>query len=167
MKKRHWVDRLLFGFLILWSLFTIIEDGLTAWDIFRQLKSRDYPHVMGVITKNETICHDYDNYEVKIAYSYQVDSQNYTGDRYIYNAALFGKTTDGSQWKAEELERALPVGKQVPIYYDPTNPADSVIKTGILKDHVSLFAGLVFFNSIMLVGWIAVIISKKIRMQPR
>lgn len=146
-------------------MFTILEDSFVAWDLYRQLKARDFPSVTGVIIRNETICHDFDNYEVTIAYSYQVDEENYSGDRYIYNAALFGKTTSGSQWKAAELERALPVGKQLPIYYDSADPANSVIKTGILKDHISICAGLVFFNSIMIIGWISVIISKKTDIQ--
>jgi hypothetical protein len=60
---------------------------------------------MGVITRNETICHNYDNYEVKLAYSDQVDGKEYSGDRYIYNAAMFGKTTGIGLFRKMDITR--------------------------------------------------------------
>ena len=154
MKKLHWADRLLIVFLAIWTLFTILEDGLAGWDLYRQCKSTSYHSVQGIITRNETVCHDYDNYEVKIEYTYYVDEKRYTGNRYIYDAMMFGTSTSGSQRKAKKLERSFPMGRQVTIYHNPADPSDSLLKTGIIENHLFIFVVLAFFNIIMLVGWV-------------
>jgi type IV secretory pathway VirB6-like protein len=154
MKKLHWVDRFLIVFLVIWTLFTILEDSLAVWDLYRQCKSTSYPDIQGVITRNETLCHDYDLYEVEIEYTYHVDGKKYTGNRYIYDAMIFGKATSGPQRKAKNLERFLPLGLQVIIYYNPSNPAESVLKTGIIRYHLFVLVVLAFFNIIMIVGWL-------------
>lgn len=159
MKKLHWTERFLIVILVIWTLFTILEDGLAVWDFYRQCKSTNYPDVQGVITQNETICHDYDLYEVEIEYTYQVDGNNYTSNRYFYDAMMFGKATSGSQRRTKKLELSLPVGQQVTIYHNPSNPADSVLKTGIIGYHLFVWAGLAFFNIIMLAGWIILAVS--------
>ncbi len=163
MKKLHWADRFLIVILVIWTLFTIIEDGLAVWDLSRQCKSTNYPDVQGVITQNETKCHDFDLYEVKIEYTYQVDGKSYTNNRYIYDAMMFGNSTSGSQWRISQLELALPVGQQVTIYHNPSNPADSLLKTGIIGYHLFAWAGLAFFNIIMLFGWIILAASHFLR----
>jgi hypothetical protein len=154
MKKLHWADCFLIVFLVIWTLFTILEDNLAVWDLYWQCRSANYPGVQGVITKNETVCHDYDLYEVEIEYIYYVDGKRYTSNRYIYDAMMFGNSTSGSQRRIRKLAYSLPLGQQVAIYYNPSNPADSVLKTGIIGYHLFVFVVLAFFNIIMLVGWI-------------
>ncbi len=159
MKKLHWADRFLIVILVIWTLFTIIEDGLAVWDLYRQCESTNYPDVQGLITRNETFCRDYDFYEVKIEYAYHVDGKKYAGERYIYAAMMFGKATSGSQRRAKRLERSLPVGQQVTIYYNPANPADAVLKTGIIGYHLFVLVVLAFFNIMMLFGWLILVAS--------
>ena len=43
METRNWLDRLLLVGLIIWTLFTVIEDTLAGWDIYRQIRSLEYP----------------------------------------------------------------------------------------------------------------------------
>ena len=119
MKKLHWVDRLLIVFLVIWTLLALLEDGLAAWDLYRQCESTGYHSAQGVITRNETVCHDYDLHEVETEYTYYVDGTRYTGNRYIYDAMMFGRATSGSQRRAKKLERSFPVGQQVTIYHNP------------------------------------------------
>ena len=139
--------------MVIWTLLALLEDGLAAWDLYRQCESTGYHSAQGVITRNETVCHDYDLCEVETEYTYYVDGTRYTGNRYIYDAMMFGRATSGSQRRAKKLERSFPVGQQVTIYHNPSNPADSVLKTGIIGYHLFIWAVLAYFNAMMLVEW--------------
>ena len=97
--------------------------------------SRKWPSTLGVISSSR-IAHStdtdtdsngfrrhYDEYEVKVTYSYAVDGMQYQGHR------LEIRPTEHRYKKHAERELAdYPVGKQVPVYYNPEEPERSVLK---------------------------------------
>lgn len=59
----------------------------------------------------------------RIKYRYSVDGKQYIGDRYDFAG---GSSSDGSY--AHKAVQENPLGKQVPVYYDPANPASAILR---------------------------------------
>ena len=68
-------------------------------------------------------------YRVEVSYSYLVDGLAHVGDRYKFVSA----STSGRQRKLATVERLAP-GMRVSCWYDPDNPAESVIVRGPTGD---------------------------------
>lgn len=90
--------------------------------------ARKWPSTTGVISSSH-ITHSTDTsrhrdeYEVRVTYSYVVEGVQYQGDR------LEIRPTKTSSERFAERELAdYPVGKQVPVYYNPQEPERSVLK---------------------------------------
>ena len=78
-------------------------------------------------------------YEIKIKYSYTVDSLEYESDRVDFKSATY-------QYKSEvipsTIARRYPVGKQVNVYYNPENPGKAVLETEItFMTYIGLLIG--------------------------
>lgn len=97
--------------------------------------SRKWPSAPGVIESSRIsrlidtdsddnwVQHDRYEYEVVVTYSYVVEGVQYQGDR------LEIRPTKTSSERFAERELAdYPVGKQVPVYYNPEEPERSVLK---------------------------------------
>lgn len=63
-------------------------------------------------------------YVPNVVYEYEVGGQDYRNNR--INFGIYGPTSVRS-W-VEEAAAQYPVGKRVNVYYDPKNPADSVLE---------------------------------------
>jgi len=67
------------------------------------------------------------SYKAIIKYSYSVK-----GTRYYSDQIYIGSTgSSGMKWSANRTVGRYPVGKKAIVYYDPTNPAQAVLKPGI------------------------------------
>ncbi|TDU66137.1 uncharacterized protein DUF3592 [Prosthecobacter fusiformis] len=68
-------------------------------------------------------------YEARVTYEYEVDGQTYKGDQIGF---MDGSSSNRSD--AAVIVNARPVGKEVPVYYDPANPHEACLerKTGKL-----------------------------------
>lgn len=65
-------------------------------------------------------------YHADVRYDYQVNGQTYDSKR-----ISFGEYSSRDRSHAEEELKKYPVGKQLPVYYSPTNPASSVLEPGL------------------------------------
>ena len=82
----------------------------------------------------------------RIGYAYSVGSVSYFSTRRAFIPATVERLK-----KAKEIVARYPVGKVVPVYYNPSKPAESVIEAGELSrtwDNVA--AGIVFLT----LGWL-------------
>ncbi|MFO7883628.1 MAG: DUF3592 domain-containing protein [Desulfobacteraceae bacterium] len=80
-------------------------------------------------------------YRLAVKYRYSVDGKTYTGDC-ITSSDGFQKTRK----EAYKILKKYPVGGEVTVYYSPSDPGYSVLKTGANKNaFISLFAGAVCF----------------------
>lgn len=95
--------------------------------------SRGWPSVQGQV-KNVSVVKNVTSrtqgsYHYVVTYAYQVDDHAYTGDRYS-----LGQGSRASQRYPDESEARTaarsnyPVGSPVDIYYDPADPASTVLK---------------------------------------
>jgi len=99
--------------------------------IIKGRRSQQWPSCSAVVTRSEVeIRKDYDEdgehtyYYPRIFYTYEVDGETYNGARYkMLDASM-------SQRKSYALTSNYPAGASIDIYYDPEDPAQSVIEAG-------------------------------------
>jgi hypothetical protein len=127
-------------------------DGHLLWNVHRQLAAVSYPTAPGVITRSEVIVEHGRNttYRADLAYAYRVDGIKHRATQYRYG------TMNSNDSNAHRIVSDHPVGKEVEVFYNPADPADAVLKTGIEGADLYLAMFLTPFNIIMLGGWCVV-----------
>ncbi len=80
------------------------------------------------------------SYAPYVRYTYQVAGQEFTGDKITFGF----KQTHSQEQKANQALARFPMGGQVSVYYDPTNPAEAVLERTAGGSTVSLVLGIVF-----------------------
>ena len=148
-------------FGLLWSAGVLFFDGMMARDFFRQVESRHFPAVSGVVTHPEVKTHRGSkgsvSYEAAIEYRYEVGGRTFTGKRWRYTHNSPGREL------VSALVAAHPEGSTLPVYYNPNDPADSLLS----PDLIGLdFMGALFltpFNAIMFGFWLGIAASLRER----
>jgi hypothetical protein len=144
---------ILFG--VVWSGFTLTADWFVFRGAIRQVIAEFYATTTGYITHSGLKEHRGSrgrvDYAPDIKFRYEVAGQAFSGDRYRYGQ---GYTND--KFAARTIE-VFPVGKVITVYYNPNDPADSLLQPGLMG--VDLFSALflVPFNMIVLALWWAVL----------
>jgi Protein of unknown function (DUF3592) len=143
---------LLFIFTCFCSAVVIFFDGHVGREIWNQFESRSYPATTAEITHSEVTRHRGSKggttYGVDIRYRYVVDDRSLEGTRFRYNADF----TSDSTWAVKAVAEH-PVGLQTRVYYNPQNPRDAVLATGLDGSDLMLVLFLTPFNLIMLGFW--------------
>jgi hypothetical protein len=85
---------------------------------------------------------------VRIEYVYRVGGIEYHGKRYRYGE---GSSSD-SAW-AQTAVAARPVGAEIPVFYNPGDPADALLSPGVDGGDLMLLLFLTPFNAVMLGLW--------------
>jgi hypothetical protein len=110
--------------------------------------SQDWPATAGQITEARVSRHtstDSDgdtseHYSPIVRFRYQVASQEYEGSKIAFGF----QQSFGSHAKAQSALARFPVGAQVSVYYDPSNPSDAVLERKAGSSTVSLVLGIIF-----------------------
>ena len=100
---------------------------------------RQWPTAQGEILKTWVSVRsdsEDDEYVPEVRYRYTVEGQTYTGDR--LRAA---PVSAGSRNGAERMLAAYPQGAVVRVYYNPQNPAESVLEPGVARSFWFFLAG--------------------------
>jgi uncharacterized protein DUF3592 len=112
--------------------------GLVMYRFNREaLASQSWPTVEGKViqaTVNEHVGIAR-RYSPRVEYKYQVQGKSYIGRRY----QVINWEADKS-WLAEEAVRGLKAGKPVTVHYNPENPAQAVLKPGLLRQQYTIVA---------------------------
>jgi len=136
------------GFVLVWSSLCVAFDVVLGWSALRQIQASQFPQAAGQIVNckiKEEFGHGGSrSYRIDVEYAYRVRGIGYASTTYRYGY------WSGPRTVAEALAASLPPGKVVDVYYNPRDPADAVLKTGI--DGTDLFVALFLtpFNVIML-----------------
>ena len=100
--------------------------GFFLTRIFLEAKaSASWPIVAGVLQKVEIGETSVNRYYADIAYTFSVDGRDYTGTRIAASDGEYN-IRDGAVQAIEGLR----VGDAVSVYYNPSNPSQSVIRAG-------------------------------------
>jgi Protein of unknown function (DUF3592) len=143
-------------FAFMFWLFTV--HGVEV--LWQQHLAESFPHTPGQVLSSEvTITHGSKgsiHYHVSIAYSYIVNGMEYRGGRYRYDGH------PGNQNEANAVVSAHPAGSAIDVFYDPQDPADSVLSPMVDAQDVYIlflltpltFAILwVFANAVQQLNW--------------
>lgn len=147
------------GFLIVFALFWCGLVG--AFDAFvipafiHQVQSTWYQPATAVILESKLKQND-DTTGVAVSYRYTVNGQEYTSDRYSFNAF----SSSDSAW-ARSAVRDYPAESERTCYFDPAKPNRAVLKRGIDGSDVFNLMFMTPFNMIGLVLIWALINSRK------
>ena len=123
------------GFTLFWCTISFIVTIMIGGQLLADLGTGDWPETEGVVTSSEVYTSESSeggtNYCLDISYEYTVDNVNYTGYRVSYSSE------DSCDSWSQNADEDYPEGKTIPVYYDPSDPSESVLETG--------FAGVDFF----------------------
>src|SRR5579863_564501 len=112
-----------------WSLFVLIFDVVIVGITVQQYQSRDYVSTAGTVTLSEVVqktgSKGHVSYTPHIAYRYELGGSHYFSER-----VRFGNVPSDSG-SASAMVAAHGVGTAVTVYYDPKNPAKSLLLPGI------------------------------------
>jgi hypothetical protein len=139
--------------LTFWSIGAVLADGYFGYDWYRQLRAHGYPSVPGVVTHCRFSWHTIDSgyFDLYLSYDYSVNGVDFTGGRFRYGL--------DSQFRryGEEIAERLPQGTSVDVYYNPDDPSDAVLTTGIDGTDlaVALFLNLWNVPMVLFCYWIA------------
>lgn len=116
--------------LIVAAVFIFVE---TIERISMAKESRGWPSVPGLITASEITSNTSigaygsattTSYHTKVSYGYRVQGHDYESGRVTFGSV-------GSSYeRAKEVANRYPLGMDVAVFYDPANPAQSVLEPG-------------------------------------
>lgn len=139
----------------IWSFVTLIFDAFVLVSLANQVAASNFHETTGVVTASEvsrsTDSDGDTTYGADITYTYRVEEEVYTSDRYAY-----GQMSTSSRSHAESIVAAHPVGTPVTVFYNPADHAEATLRQGVENSSLFLLIFLTPFNLVMLGGWTAV-----------
>jgi len=136
-KMQSWKYFLSVGMIVLGLVFLLI--GFK--DYQEGMRSASWPKVEAVITYSSAEDSHDSTSVARIEYSYEVNGMKYKGDR-IYSESFDAGL---SRNEAEELANKFPVGRRGPVSYDPRNPKNSLLLTGVGSNAwLPFYGGIIF-----------------------
>lgn len=138
---------LLYGFIATVGLLV----GLIGWSIYGSEKDdSDWIQTQGTITALDITDIDQNRgvsfsgdvtdplYLVRLEFHYQVDSQEYVGNRRIANESLRDGQLELEPDELEAVQAKYAVGAAVDVFYDPADPEESALEKSDKRPYVAL-----------------------------
>lgn len=144
------------GFLI-WGLVSLGLGGLGGYVIYAAIRSTrecddsdKWPFTVGKITEFQLKADRDDEgrkirYIPQISYVYQVEGKILDGKRIRFGRAPSFR----SKYDAEEFLESYPVGAEINVFYDPSNPKKSVLIKEFLDYKKDIWTGVILILVMM------------------
>jgi hypothetical protein len=144
--------------LLCWTALIGGGDYFVFGATLRQYRARNFSATRCQIVLSEVTPRPMMHSGVSVKYIYTVNGREYRGSRYRYD-------DEYSSNPGAAIVRTFPKWSEHPVYYDPGNPADSVLATGIEGSDLMmiLFSIPVNVAVLMLWGWMAAWLREKWR----
>src|ERR1039458_237201 len=110
--------------LICWTALVAGADCLLLRTTVRQYRSKDFATSRCQIVSSEVTAQPMFHSGVSVEYAYTVQGKEYRGHRYRYDDG-YASSPGG------DVVQNLPKWSEHTVYYDPKNPADSILATGV------------------------------------
>jgi hypothetical protein len=154
---------LLFG--TIWAGGTFVADWFVFRGAVRQVDAEFYATTTGRVTYSGLNEHrgsrGRTDYAPDIKFTYEVAGQAYSGDRYRYGQPYLKRAY------AAGVIAEYPEGKEVTVYYNPSDSTDSLLQPGLMGIDLSVALFLMPFNVIAIGLWWAVLNQISARIWPR
>jgi len=140
-----------------WDVFfavILIAAGLgslvwSAWITYLAVMSRQWPQVEGTIVVSD-LQRSKDSeggysYRPEVTYQYTVGGKEFVGSRTRFGVWL------ATSWSAPSLRvlQQYKMGSRVPVHYDPNDPEESILETGI---NGTVFVGIALATTVLIFG---------------
>ncbi len=140
--------------IVFWSSLTLLFDAVVGCRAVKQLQATGFPTVKGRITKSES--HRVGSgkggspqMSIGLAYDFQVRGKAYSGTQF-----RFGSDSTGFDTRyASTVTQSRPVGREVDVFYNPNNPKECALSTGLDGGDLCLAMFLTPFTLFMLGMW--------------
>ena len=114
--------------LITFFVLFILLPSNEFTDLYKGHQAEKWPTVNGVVTAStDQVVRYYRGPSIDFAYSYEINSQVYSGKRYRFHSQSVISQEDINQIIEEH-----PAGSQITVHYSPENPIESVIVPGFI-----------------------------------
>ena len=119
----------LWFFTIVWCSASLFATVIIGSDMIADIGTRNWESVDGIV-ENSYVSTSTDGeggttYCLHVDYQYTVDGRTYDGNRISYSA-----DNSCNSWSANS-DDDYPEGKKITVYYDPSNPSESVLLSGL------------------------------------
>ncbi len=155
---------LFFG--LFWSGITLGFDWFIGRTVYQRLHAESFATTTGTVTHSEVIrsrgSKGGTNYQPKIHFAYTVLGREFTSECFHH-----GDMSGGDAKWAEQVTKDFPKAKSVTVHYDPENPADAVLLTGLEGSELFLAIFLTPFNCVMLAIWLVPLTALQRRLWPQ
>ena len=150
--KKPWIALTCFG--LFWSAITLVFDGFLGYGLINQLRAQAFAHTTGYVTHSEVTTDnsgdDGPTHGVDIRYHYEANGRAFEGDRFRYGA---GSSSD-SDWANRAVNQNRE-GAEITVYYNPSNPSESVLSPGVDASNLMMLLFMTPFNAVMFGFWFA------------
>ena len=126
VKGGKWVIRVCLGAFFLAGLGMLVFGVL---NLIKAKESEEWEGVDGVITSSEISEHrgeDSTTYGADVTYTYRIKGKEYEGD-----SVTVSEMSTSNYGRAQKIVAQYPKGDDVTVYYDSSDPSDSVLERGI------------------------------------
>lgn len=133
-----------------WTAIVGLFDVVIGHGIYNQLRTTQFVTAPGEILSSEVESDtdsDGTTYRPKVTYEYEVNNEILRG-----NTIRYGEASSSDSY-AHEFVADRPVGEIVDVYFNPSNPSDAVLVTGIEGSDLFMLMFMTPFNMVMLGGW--------------
>lgn len=156
---------LVFGvFLVLWTGITGFAAGAFAVGTWPQLRTYGFAETTGTVTRSEVVRVSQSpkskSVTLEVEYSYRVIETDFVGRRYAYGS--FG--SNAQMWSS--VQKTVPAGANVPVYYAANDPADAVLCRGLMGFHLFVPWALMPFGIVAVGGWAVLIRANRPQFHP-
>ena len=130
-----------FILIVVLIVFGLVLGGFGFYRYNMGRQSADWPTANGRITYSHASPHKTKNgneYSASVRYTYTVSGKNHTGTR-ITSSDQYQKTLGG----AKNILSSYPAGRDVLVYYNPSNPTSALLETGIRSNVYIMLGGAV------------------------
>jgi hypothetical protein len=112
----------------------VVVAGAILWNLIKGMKAKNWPAAPGqVVASQVTVNVSYDDdgdrsttYGADIMYRYTVDGYEYNGNR-----RTFADYKSSNRNRAEKIVGQYAPATDVPVYYRPDDPEESVLEPGV------------------------------------
>jgi hypothetical protein len=135
------------------SAMAIVFDAGHVSSASRQIAATGYATTSGRVLRSRVYSRrtesiiPLDLYRPEIEYSYEVNGRSFHGSRYRFGDMSF---VDGS---ADSIVATYPAGAEVAVFYDPNDPAESLLRPGLMGVDLFDAMGLFVANVMALAVW--------------
>lgn len=142
-------------------VFFVLMMGIATYTwgriLWLQIRSASFPKTEATILESRVEEYRYSSgrstqkgYRPALRYQYVANGKSHTGSQYRFDGQDIR-----SQLYSQSVVDSMPVGSKVQVSYDPTNPATSVLSSGLeVRDLVSVFQILAVNSLLAIFAWV-------------